>query len=351
MAVFSRTMTMPVSLFFMFVATWRSSEAVAGALMRKDVGSSERMQNLQLALDSRLNVSSFDHARCRLYPNKRVVLVTVDSTYTDFFENWLLFAERHLSDKEQLVAIAEDPKALGALHRLQLGKDGQNRYDIVEEEPDIHALIAETSSALLETGENRSSPYGTEGFVRLVTRRSRRIARFLEHGCSVLYADIDTVWLRSPFDDIDAAGEHEIYFTDDKPKDARTVADYCKPQASEPPNICTCFLYVRPTKQATSLIRDWTISAAMQQNQDKACQVQFNAVFCKNIAHIDYAVLPKERYPSGETLRQFAPKFYTKGGPTVVHANYRVGHANKKLFLQQNNVWNLTQTDKAVGVM
>eukprot|EP00929_Paragymnodinium_shiwhaense_P112874 TRINITY_DN81136_c0_g1_i1.p1 TRINITY_DN81136_c0_g1~~TRINITY_DN81136_c0_g1_i1.p1 ORF type:complete len:349 (-),score=62.43 TRINITY_DN81136_c0_g1_i1:105-1151(-) len=338
--------TMPVFLFFFLsLASWPETDAVTGALMRKDSGSIERAEVGTAHQEDGAGVNGA--AKCRLYPNRRVVLVTVDGTYTDFFENWLLYAERLLTSQEQVVAIAEDAKALSALHRLQLGADGKERYDIVEEEPDIHALI---SAVKLEGGDG-ASPYGTEGFVKLVTRRSRRISRFLEHGCAVLYVDVDTVWLRSPFDDIATAGDHEIYFTDDKPKDSMNVADYCKPKSSEPPNICTCFMFVRPTKQAMTLIRDWTMLAALEQNQEHGCQVQFNAVFCRNIKSIDYAVLPKDRYPSGELLRGQSNKFFTSGGPTVVHANYRVGHENKKIFLQQNGVWNLTDPSQSARVL
>lgn len=52
-----------------------------------------------------------------------------------------------------------------------------------------------------------------QGFFNFTSRRPRHLLQILELGYSVMYNDVDMVWLADPFPYLQ--GEHDVYFTDD----------------------------------------------------------------------------------------------------------------------------------------
>lgn len=52
-----------------------------------------------------------------------------------------------------------------------------------------------------------------QGFFNFTLRRPRYLLEILELGYSVLYNDVDMVWLEDPFPYF--KGNHDVYFTDD----------------------------------------------------------------------------------------------------------------------------------------
>lgn len=325
------------------------------ALMRKDenqhlehsgvaVSTAGELATLGDASSSTASASGVlgEASNCKPYPGRRVVLVTVDLMYVDFFENWLLSAERHVkSDSEKIVVIAEERAAQPLLERLRYGpgKDSP-RFDLVEDEPDTKFLLA-LGDVAVDAGRDDATPYGTDGFASLVNRRAKRITRYLEKGCPVLYVDVDTVWLKNPLADLDAAGLHDLYLTEDLGASEVSKRHSCKPD--DQPNYCTCFIYARPTEAAIATIRQWMVSSAKNGDSKALAQPQFNSALCAQHKTVKYFVLPRDRYPSGGALTSHLEKTELFGttGPTVVHANYRIGHAAKKDFLLQNGLWNL----------
>lgn len=289
-----------------------------------------------------------DASKCKPYPGRRVVLVTVDTTYVDFFANWLLSAEKVLDPTaHKIVVIAEERAAQPQLERLRYaaGKTGP-RFDLVEDEPDTKFLLALSESdshdAVTAMEKNVATPYGSEGFASLVNRRAKRINRFLSKDCAVLYVDVDTVWLKNPFNDIDKAGQvHDLYLTEDLGASGISRPHKCTPD--DKPNYCTCFIYARPTEQAVGVINSWMTRSAKNGDSKALAQPQFNSALCDLRQKVQYYVLPKDKYPSGGALTSHMEKkaLFGPSGPAVVHANYRIGHAAKMDFLMQNGLWTL----------
>jgi hypothetical protein len=52
-----------------------------------------------------------------------------------------------------------------------------------------------------------------QGFFNFTSRRPRHLLQILELGYSVMYNDVDMVWLADPFPYL--VGDHDVYFMDD----------------------------------------------------------------------------------------------------------------------------------------
>lgn len=314
--------------------------------MRKDAGQSldavssrilaaADLSNATLSdLDGDFTVHTSVHDReadgCQLHPGKRLVLLTVDNEFSDFFENWLLHAEKIIDpNKHKVVVVPEDEGVVSTLKRLQTTPE---RFEIME---DIGA-----QSDLFQVGDvSNTTPWGTKGFSHLVNSRPRRLLHILEKGCPVLYVDTDTVWLKDPFKDVDAAGLHDIYLTDDHGNPNAFQTHNCK--NGDIWNFCTCFMYVRPTEQAKQLMQSWILRAQekMKHDQYTLNQPEFNEVLCNS--NSSYTMLPREKYPSGEVFNLRGVELRGENAPVVVHANYRVGHDAKRGFMVSHGMWDL----------
>eukprot|EP00929_Paragymnodinium_shiwhaense_P010285 TRINITY_DN114870_c0_g1_i1.p1 TRINITY_DN114870_c0_g1~~TRINITY_DN114870_c0_g1_i1.p1 ORF type:complete len:365 (+),score=66.63 TRINITY_DN114870_c0_g1_i1:93-1187(+) len=275
---------------------------------------------------------------CQIHPGKRLVVVTVDSDFADFFENWLLYAEKQLTpSRHKIVVIPEDSGVLSRLQRLRT--ESPDRFD-------VHHDVGVLGRDLVQVeNDANTTPWGTNGFSHLVNMRPRRLAHFLQKGCAVLYVDVDTVWLKNPFVDIDNAGTHDIYLTDDHGNVNSFNSHTCK--NGDFWNFCTCFMYVRPTDTAIQLMHLWADHAAAASKQDARTlnQPEFNRVLCASNA--TYTMMSRQKYPSGEVFNLRSLDLHGPSAPVIVHANYRVGHDAKKLFMQSKGLWLLTEGNKS----
>lgn len=287
--------------------------------------------------NSSIHVAAKEAESCQLHPGKRLVLVTVDKDYLDFFENWLLFAEKHLSaEKQKVVVVPEDGSVTPGLRQLQMTPGGTERFE-----------IKENMNTLVQIGDEditNTTPWGSNGFSQLVNTRPRRLLYLLNKGCSVLYVDVDTVWLKDPFHDIDAAGQHDIYLTDDHGNPNAFQTHSCK--NGDTWNFCTCFMYVRPTEHAKQLMQLWINEAERRKKFDQFAlnQPEFNNVLCNS--NSSYTMLPRKLYPSGEVFNIRGVDLEGPSAPAVVHANYRVGREAKQGFLDGKGLWQVERPSK-----
>merc|ERR1740123_1437845 len=113
-------------------------------------------------------------------------------------------------------------------------------------------------------GDNtkESSTYGKGVWGKVVTHRPMQILELLNAGCSVLYSDIDLVWVKPIFPELDALGEYDAYIANDGADDAHT--DY----------LCTCTMYFHPTPGNKLLMDLWRRKVVGQQTN----QGGFNSV-------------------------------------------------------------------------
>lgn len=241
---------------------------------------------------------------CQLYPEKRVVLVTVNMDFLDMFKNWLHFAKPHLKSTEQLRVIAEDEEVVAPLEKLQAA-------EAKAETPLNFAVVApQQGSSLLQ------APWDSKAYGKVVWQRPQRILDVLNSGCSVLYSDIDTVWVKDPFLDIEAAGASNLVLTHDDNDPKGT-------------NFCTCLMYMHPAPETKDLMTKWGASMHGHQNQPP-----FNAELRKVPASsaLKMAVLPFDKFPPGQWADDHPDA-------TIFHANWVIGLGNKVKFLRDRQKW------------
>ena len=129
-------------------------------------------------------------SKCRTFPGKRVILVTVNYAFLDFFRNWLQHAGRFLSSSEELLVVAEDPSAKLALSKMAIAAKQEGRQSFT-----VRDGSGRVASDFL--------PYGSAEYGRIARERPAYMLRLLKARCSILFSDVDNVWLKSPFADID----------------------------------------------------------------------------------------------------------------------------------------------------
>eukprot|EP00929_Paragymnodinium_shiwhaense_P114239 TRINITY_DN82587_c0_g1_i1.p1 TRINITY_DN82587_c0_g1~~TRINITY_DN82587_c0_g1_i1.p1 ORF type:complete len:366 (+),score=55.97 TRINITY_DN82587_c0_g1_i1:147-1244(+) len=287
------------------------------------------------------NVTGTDKdSHCASFPGKRVIMTTVNWEYLDFFENWLLSAERHINKAtDQIVVIPEQQNVTARLYQLRQPGGGFSpaRFEVLEDGYSQSMRHARSDAAT-------KHPYKSAGFNKLVNRRAEHVAKLVEDGCEVLYVDIDTVWLKNPLKDVEAVGEADLYLVDDAGLPRLVREHSCG--LDDPAQFCSCFIYVRPTNAGKQFMRSWVASTEAKQIDKTPNQGIFNQVFCDNHGQFSYKVLPWEKYPSGSVLdhmRLTADKLSGDAGPTVLHANYRTGHRDKLEFMKKWNVWHVSQ--------
>merc|ERR1719189_4736 len=252
--------------------------------------------------------------QCEPFPGKRVVLVTVSMDYFEMFTNWLASAKPFLRDTEHLHVIAESEDAVRPTKDFLQGQGLD--YSV--------ASPAEAAaSALLEL----RPPYLSNGYGSVVWKRPDHIMRFLEVGCSVLYVDIDTVWMNDPFVDIEAAGGADLYITNDAP-------------GLKPRNLCTCFMYYHPSGSAKSLLQAWGAAVTGTANQPIFNRVLQEAIDAGTAPVV--TELPVHKYPPGILVADKMSEGILDSAPrdaTVFHANWRVGNEAKVKFFDLLSMW------------
>lgn len=261
--------------------------------------------------------------KCKLYPGKRVVLVTVNYEYLDMFQNWLHFAKPFLQSTEQLRVVAEEIEAIKPLKAMQ--KDFH--FDLVHRNDTAYFKHMQNGSTFLEVPENPAesenlvlAPWNSEEYKNLVFGRPNRLLSIVEAECSVLYADIDTAWVKDPFKDIGAAGEGEMYMTLDDPKKE---------------TYCSCFLYVHPKGTTKKFLREWQRRMKLPKTHNVyGDQDILNEMIREpnSFSGLSKAVLPVEKFPPGKIQADSSQA-------SVYHANWRKGHEAKVQFMIKNNVW------------
>jgi len=247
---------------------------------------------------------------CKAFPNKRIIMVTPNLEYWDMFLNWVHYASAYISENDQLVVVAQDEGIVTML---------QNSSFVFM---DLNGVLnIPTVSNLRRVG----GPFGSSAFNGLTCKRPAQILFFLKLNCTVLYSDVDTVWLGDVFQDIAEAGSHDLYITDDSRTNSLMRSF----------NFCTCFLYLQPSPSVRKLVENWANAVSDKVND----QYFFNRVLNSDYATrqlVDFTVLPYAAFPPGRS----AHRFWGKPVMHVLHANYLPNIKRKTHFLVNHHVWN-----------
>jgi len=165
------------------------------------------------------------------------------------------------------------------------------------------------------------APFKSAEYDKLVDRRPLHIQDLLKQNCTTLYADVDTIWKKSPFTEILAKnkGQADMYLvSDEKDQSKQGIAVH---------NFCTCFMYINPTATSSHIIGQWIqrLQGHLMTNQGP-----FNQVLSKDNNALKHKVtqLPYEKFPPGCSYHGL------KDEACIAHANYLVGHVAKAKFLK-----------------
>ncbi|KAL2343603.1 hypothetical protein Fmac_004888 [Flemingia macrophylla] len=253
--------------------------------------------------------------------NSSVIVCIVSQPYLPFLNNWLISIAMHHRHHMVLV-IAEDYASLHRVNQLWPG----------------HAVLI---PPVLDA--DAAHKFGSQGFFNFTARRPSHLLKILELGYSVMYNDVDMVWLADPFPYLE--GNHDVYFTDDMTaiKPLNHSHDLPPPGKKGRPYICSCMIFLRPTDGAKLILKKWIEELQMQpwsKTMKSNDQPAFNWALMKNAKEADLYLLPQPAFPTGGLY--FKNKTWvteTKGMHVIIHNNYIVGFEKKIKRFRDYGLW------------
>ncbi|KAM7476475.1 hypothetical protein LguiB_023718 [Lonicera macranthoides] len=276
--------------------------------------------------NSRVSLSKWrdyklDEAVKNVAKNGTVIVCAVSQPYLPFLSNWLISIVRQ-KQHEKVLVIAEDYATL---------------YKVNERWPGHAVLIPPAPDA------QTAHRFGSQGFFNFTSRRPRHLLQILELGYSVMYNDVDMVWLADPFPYLQ--GEHDVYFTDDMTavKPLNHSHDLPPPGKKGRTYICSCMIYMRPTSGAKLVMKKWIEELEVQpwSKAKKANdQPAFNWALNKIAAQVDLYLLPQAAFPTGGLyFKNESWVEETKGKHAIIHNNYITGFDKKIKRFHDYGLW------------
>lgn len=225
--------------------------------------------------------------------DKWTILLTISDDYFDFFQNWWWFFVR-LNLEARVLVIAED----GDVFR----KIMSNYAD--------YAYVERTDLDLEE-----ELFYNTDNRKKIAFSRISHILRYLENGTNILYSDVDTVWLKSPF----------MYFTGG-----------CDMwiQMEDESIYSTGFMAILSNKRTLTFMQRWRQILKMKLQDDRP-------VFNVLLKYIDVRPCPldEKKFASGPTYKSLSNS--ERVDAVIVHnTNFELAHWMKLERFKQWNLWN-----------
>ncbi|XP_062027397.1 UDP-D-xylose:L-fucose alpha-1,3-D-xylosyltransferase MGP4-like [Rosa rugosa] len=253
--------------------------------------------------------------------NGTLIVCAVSEPYLPFLNNWLISIARQ-KHQDKVLVIAEDYGTL---------------YKVNERWPGHAVLIPPALDA------QAAHKFGSQGFFNFTSRRPRHLLNILELGYSVMYNDVDMVWLADPFPYL--VGNHDVYFTDDMTpvKPLNHSHDLPPPGKKGRTYICSCMIFLRPTSGAKLIMKKW-IEEMQQEPWSRAKkandQPAFNWALDKNAAQADLYLLSQAAFPTGGLY--FKNKTWVKetnGMHVIIHNNYILGFEKKIRRFHDYGLW------------
>lgn len=283
-------------------------------------------------------------------PDRTVILSTVTFNYVDFLENWYTTVDR-LGYGGKVVFVADDEKAYWYLKKKwprQVVSAAQMRER--GESEATEGLSGDVTSSF-------DSPF----FNSVVGRRPAHFLSLLRLNVSFLYSDIDIVLLKDPFPYF--KGDFDLLVQEDtmsfEGATTRFPQDWpAWPAKMHSHQLCTCFMFVRPTAGSRRLIGRW--EQAMKEEVARTKKPVRNQQIWNDVVDaalppdVSIGVLPVSKFPSGCTFFPWpAPPNCDKGQHrkfgqawtnwssivVIVHNNWISGHAMKTKRFKAFGLW------------
>ncbi|KAJ7523662.1 hypothetical protein O6H91_18G057600 [Diphasiastrum complanatum] len=253
--------------------------------------------------------------------NGTVIVCVVTYPYLAFLVNWLVSVARQ-GRQDSVLVIAEDYKLLRHVNKHWPG----------------HAVLV---PPVLPASE--AQRFGSEGFFNFTSRRPHHLLRILELGYSVLYNDVDMVWLADPFPYFQ--GEHEVYFMDDMTAIKPSNHSHALPAPGRKGRtyICSCLLFMRSSPGAKLLLRKWIEELHNQSWTPRVKpndQPAFNWALNKTFGEVKLFLLPQESFPSGGLyFKNKTWQHQTSHKHVLIHNNYITGFDKKIKRFTDSGLW------------
>ncbi|ESW30862.1 hypothetical protein PHAVU_002G188500 [Phaseolus vulgaris] len=253
--------------------------------------------------------------------NGSLIVCIVSQPYLPFLNNWLISITMQ-NRQDMVLVIAEDYASLHRVNDLWPG----------------HAVLI---PPVLDA--EAAHKFGSQGFFNFTARRPSHLLKILELGYSVMYNDVDMVWLADPFPYL--LGNHDVYFTDDMTaiKPLNHSHDLPPPGKKGRPYICSCMIFLRPTDAAKLVLKKWIEELQIQpwsKTVKSNDQPAFNWALMKIAKEVDLYLLPQAAFPTGGLY--FKNKTWvkeTKGNHVIIHNNYIVGFEKKIKRFRDYGLW------------
>ncbi|KAK7399831.1 hypothetical protein VNO78_11024 [Psophocarpus tetragonolobus] len=264
---------------------------------------------------------SLQEALSLVAKNGSVIVCIVSEPYLPFLNNWLISITMQ-KRQDMVLVIAEDYASLHKVNQLWPG----------------HAVLI---PPVLDA--EAAHKFGSQGFFNFTARRPSHLLKILELGYSVMYNDVDMVWLADPIPYL--LGDHDVYFTDDMTaiKPLNHSHDLPPPGKKGRPYICSCMIFLRPTDRAKLVLKKWIEELQIQpwsKTVKSNDQPAFNWALMKIAKEVDLYLLPQAAFPTGGLY--FKNKTWvkeTKGKHVIIHNNYIVGFEKKIKRFRDYGLW------------
>ncbi|XP_074559546.1 UDP-D-xylose:L-fucose alpha-1,3-D-xylosyltransferase 1-like [Curcuma longa] len=253
--------------------------------------------------------------------NDTLIVTAVSEPFLPMMNNWLISIARQ-KRQDQVLIFAEDYVSLYEINRRWPG----------------HAVLVQPAP-----DSKTAHDYGSQGFYNITSRRPRHLLSVLQLGYSVMYNDVDMVWVADPFSYLE--GDHDVYFADDMftVKPLNHSHNLPPPENNGQTNICSCMIFLRPTRGGKKVVRSWIEEIQNQKWSEKAKtndQPAFNCALSKTAKEVDLELLPQAAFPSGRLYFQNGDWVKsTQGMHAIVHNNYIVGLQNKIRRFRDYGLW------------
>lgn len=229
----------------------------------------------------------------RAYDYNWTILVSTNTGFHDFFLNWWWHFQR-LNIRVPIIVVAEDDfvykKLLDQFYHA--------------------AGVTVEKGAVVLTSE--AVKYGELDYKRLVSERPAHISKQLKKGKNVVYSDIDTVWLKNPFDYF--IGKYDMWIP-------MGLVRYC-----------TGFMALKSNERTIQLIEDWEdeLKNTLQTNQPA-----FNK--CLKKSKVNHFGFDESLFPTGKMFNEFNTT--QKDNVVVMHNTLVIGHDKKLERFKELNLW------------
>jgi hypothetical protein len=221
---------------------------------------------------------------------------------------------------------------------LIICEDDQSLNFLATHIPKIHLVrgMVKTESTNVD-----SAKFGSAEFRTLTFPRPLYIGAILAAGFNALWVDADVAFFRNPMDYIPVEGD--VWFQDDVETTSDAVDDYVPRSSSR--NVCICLIYMRPCAMSMRVLQTWeeAIRNRTSTTRNGWDQWLFNHVVLPKLQQdpeFQLRLLPVATFPSGGLYKLY------KSNAAWIHANWRVGHANKVEFLQEQGAYRVAAGNK-----